>query len=330
VNLTPLAVVIVGAAVLVGILGQWSEAAGAFLLWRAVVGVLVLALAYEFVFARRVRVEARLSGGERLYLGRSEMLTLEFVNGAARPLTIRFVPVFPEGLSGAVMPSTLNLDSAQMRATTFQARPILLGRHAWPALPVRIRGPLRLAWWSRSVSPASEVRVLPDTLGARAVLAASAELGATTQARLGGARELHHLRGYRAGDPRHTIDWKATARASRLITRVFSEDQHLEVMILVDAGRTGRTQIDGMSQLAHYVNLAARFAEYCVAGDDQVGLVVFADRPLCTVAPGRGTAAVSRIRGALSGIETRLPSARVCSAWNGWIQFTPAATGCRN
>jgi uncharacterized protein (DUF58 family) len=71
-------------------------------------------------------------------------------------------------------------------------------------------------------------------------------------------------------------------------------------MILVDAGRTSRTEIDGLSQLGHYANLAARFAEYCVAGDDQVGLVVFADRPLRTIAPGRGTAAVARIRSALA------------------------------
>jgi uncharacterized protein (DUF58 family) len=314
VNLSPLAVVIVGAAVLLGILGQWSEAFGAFLLWRAVVGVLVLALAYEFVVVRRVRTEARLAGGERLYLGRTETLTLEFENAAPRPLTIRFSPVLPVGLSGAAATSMLSLDPGATTATTFDVRPIALGTHVWPALPVRIRGPLRLAWWSRSMSPTRDVRVLPDTLGARAVLAASAELGATTQARLGGARDLHHLRNYRAGDPRHTIDWKATARASRLITRVFSEDQHLEVMILVDAGRTGRTQIDGMSQLAHYVNLAARFAEYCVAGDDQVGLVIFADRPLTTIAPGRGTAAVTRIRNALAGIETRAVESDVLSA----------------
>jgi uncharacterized protein (DUF58 family) len=113
---------------------------------------------------------------------------------------------------------------------------------------------------------------------------------------------LHHLRDYRAGDPRNTIDWKATARATRLVTRVFSEDQHLEVVVAIDAGRTGRTELDGLSQFGHYANLAARFAEYCAAGDDQVGLVVFADRPLCAIAPGRGLASITRIRRALTGL----------------------------
>jgi uncharacterized protein (DUF58 family) len=74
-------------------------------------------------------------------------------------------------------------------------------------------------------------------------------------------------------------------------------------MLLVDAGRTGRTEIDGMQQLGHYANLAARFAEYCVANDDRVGLIAFADRPLASLAPARGTQAVTRVRNALAGLE---------------------------
>ena len=108
--------------------------------------------------------------------------------------------------------------------------------HAWLPLPARVRGPLNLAWWSRRLAPSGAARVLPDTLGPRSAVAGSSE-GATPQATIGGGQELHHLRDYQPGDPRHTIDWKATARASRLVTRVFSEDQHLEVMLLIDAGR---------------------------------------------------------------------------------------------
>ena len=55
--------------------------------------------------------------------------------------------------------------------------------------------------------------------------------------------------------------------------------------LLIDAGRTSRTEVDGLQQLGHYANLAARFAEYCVAHDDQVGLIAFADRPLATLKP---------------------------------------------
>jgi uncharacterized protein (DUF58 family) len=88
-----------------------------------------------------------------------------------------------------------------------------------------------------------------------------------------------------------------------LITRVFAEQQHLEIVLLVDAGRTSRTEIDGMPLLGHYANIAARFAERCAGGEDHVGLVAFADRPLASLGPARGMAAVARIRGALGELE---------------------------
>src|SRR4029077_3320956 len=108
------------------------------------------------------------------------------------------------------------------------------------------------------------------------------------------------------GDPRHTIDWKATARSSRLRTPVFREEPHPRGVLLLDAGRQSRTEVDGLQQLGHYANLAARFAEFCVAHDDQVGLIAFADRPLATLTPARGAEALTRIRAALTDL---VPSA---------------------
>jgi uncharacterized protein (DUF58 family) len=319
VNLTPFAVVALVAAALLGIVGTWSDALGEFPWWRLVVALLVIGLIYEFLAVRSRTVAAAWRSAGRLFLGRVETLELELGNLSARALTLRTLPVLPGGVAeaseaGARAQATVSADGPPVEArelrlppsgrirTGVAVRPIELGAHAWPMLPVRVLGPLGLAWWSRRVATDAESTVLPDTLGRRAAITGSAEAGAAPQSRLGGGHELHQLREYRSGDPRHTIDWKASARASRLITRVFSEDQHLEIMILLDAGRTSRTEFDGMSQLGHYVNLAARFAEYCAAGDDRVGLVVFADRPLRVVPPGRGGSGVVQIRRALAGL----------------------------
>jgi uncharacterized protein (DUF58 family) len=182
-------------------------------------------------------------------------------------------------------------------------RAVTLGPRSWPALPARIRGPLALADWSKHLAFDGDVDVRPDMRPPRGERVAYSEFGSAAQGAAGGSAELHHLRPYRAGDPRNAIDWKATARTSQLITRVFSEDQHLEIMLLVDAGRTSRVEVDGLPQLGHYVNLAVRFAQYCIAMDDQVGLLVFADRPIATLRPGRQVGAVTRIRNALSDLR---------------------------
>jgi uncharacterized protein (DUF58 family) len=58
-----------------------------------------------------------------------------------------------------------------------------------------------------------------------------------------------------------------------------------------------------LDRFGHYANIAARFAEHAVAHDDQVGLVIFADRPLASIAPGRGVGTVARIRALLTAAQ---------------------------
>jgi uncharacterized protein (DUF58 family) len=310
-NLTPAAVIAIALVGLLGIAGQWSAAVGTFPWWRLAAALLVLGAGYELWVSRRSRVAARWLGGERLFLGRPERLRLELANGSERALRVRLAPALPAGLrrddpapagSGIL---AVRLPPGGREAVTVDLRAIELGEQRWPPLPVRIRGPLHLAWWSRSVAMGETLRVAPDTLGTGAVTSGTAMAGAAGRATPGAGLELDRLRPYRPGDPRRMIDWKATARAASLVTRVFSEDQHLELVIALDAGRTSRIEIDGMSQLGHYANLAARFAEHCAAGDDLVGLVTFADVPLTELAPGRGIAAVTRIRRALAELAPR-------------------------
>jgi uncharacterized protein (DUF58 family) len=107
---------------------------------------------------------------------------------------------------------------------------------------------------------------------------------------------LHQLRRYVQGDPPARIDWKATARAHQLVTREFSEDQHLDVLVAIDAGRFSRVRAGRLDRFGLYANVAARFAEIVIPNDDRIGMIVFADRPLAVCAPDRGLPAVMRIR----------------------------------
>ena len=163
---------------------------------------------------------------------------------------------------------------------------------------------LRLGYWQRTIELGTELRVIPDSLTRIEQTSGFSRTGSTTQQRPHGGHELHHLREYRPGDPRHTIDWKASAKTGQLVTRVFGEDQHLEIMLILDAGRSSRNRIDGLSQLGHYINLAARFAEQAVANEDRIGMIAVTDRPVAVVPPGRGFKAVTIIREALTDLKT--------------------------
>jgi uncharacterized protein (DUF58 family) len=124
--------------------------------------------------------------------------------------------------------------------------------------------------------------------------------GVTRRAIAGAGAEVHELREYRRGDPLRSIDWKASARLSRWIARDFVAEQHLEIVLVLDTGRTSGIAIDRLTRLGHYVNAACRFAQHAIENEDRVGLVTFADRPLIALAPDHGQRAAVRLRARLA------------------------------
>ena len=93
--------------------------------------------------------------------------------------------------------------------------------------------------------------------GARRVAGESA--GETPRRLPGAGVELLQLRDYVSGDALSRIDWKATARRGTLVSREYSEAQHLEILLVIDAGRgEPRARGDARSPRALYANVAAR------------------------------------------------------------------------
>ena len=300
-SLRPPALILVALAACLGILGQWADAA-AFPWWRLVAALLVAGLLYEMLRLRGRRPVAAADLQRALHLGRREEIRLGITNPLPGPLTLRFAPGLPAPVLGPEQATELTLAAETRAEVRLPVRALELGQHAWQALAMRIRGPLGLAWWPVNCPLDGTIAVQPDILGRGGHGLGTAAVGGATQRAVGAGDELNRLRNYQPGDPLHTVDWKATARMNRLITRVFNRELHLEIMLVLDAGRTSRTEIDGMSQLGHYVNLSARFAEYAADNQDHVGLLAFADEPLAVVAPGRGALTTTRIRRALGAL----------------------------
>jgi uncharacterized protein (DUF58 family) len=181
--------------------------------------------------------------------------------------------------------------------------PVRLGVQVWPEIPARVLGRFGLAWWGRALQPAQSISVAPDTLRAPRRRPSGRTTGMRPRRTVGAGSELHQLREYVQGDPISRIDWKATARKGQFITREFTEDQHLDVLVAIDAGRLSRVRAGRLDRFGLYSNIAARLAEVVTPNDDRVGLVVFSDRTLAVCAPERGAAAITRIRHALERLN---------------------------
>jgi uncharacterized protein (DUF58 family) len=289
--------------VLMAIVGDWSGDPGLARLWYLSLALLLLGLAYEGWIMLRTGLGVTITTAKpRSILGRPAALEMTFTHRLRRALLLEIAPDSPPSveMDGAVRTLVVPPAGASLSLT---ATPRRLGQQTWPPLRARVAGPLGLAWWTRPLPAQFTLSVAPDLLRDDAERAGATASGARARSLLGAGGEVLQLREYRPGDPQHVIDWKATARSNRLVSRDFSEDQHLEIILAIDAGRASSLRAGDLDRFGHYANIAARFAEHAVAHDDQVGLVIFADRPLASIAPGRGVGTVARIRAMLSAVQ---------------------------
>jgi uncharacterized protein (DUF58 family) len=283
--------------------GIWSSHPGFNDLWRIPAALLLLGLAGESAVVRRIPISVAIETAPRAFLGRAQPASFAFRNDSSRTVAIEYAPVLPDGFEPLGQLRQVTAPARGIGSDAFWLLPIKLGAQPSRVLASRLRGPLGLAWWSRDLWPSTRLSIAPDTSSHGAARPRGYPSGPRSRRAVGAGAELHQLRGYRAGDPMARIDWKATARVRRLVTREFSEDQHLDILVAIDGGRFSRVRVGALDRFGLYANAAARFAELATANDDRIGLMVFSDRPLSSCAPARGLAGVTRIRRALEAVQ---------------------------
>jgi uncharacterized protein (DUF58 family) len=284
----------------IAVVSDWSHHAVLPGLWGLPAALLLLGLAYESWMVSRSGLSLEVEPPERLFLGRNCSVRFVCRHSLPRNLAIELAPSAPDSFEMDSDVIRLGIPPGVPASIERRASPSRLGVYSWPSLRTRVAGPVGLAWWPKELTCQRQVRVLPDLFRSSAEVKGLAASGAKAGTEIGTGAEVLRLRDYRAGDPPRVIDWKATARAGRLISRDFAQDHRLQIVIVLDAGRASALRAGALDRFGHYVNVAARLAQHAAVQDDLVGLVVYADRPLAALAPARGTQAVARLRAMLA------------------------------
>jgi uncharacterized protein (DUF58 family) len=289
---------------LLGVAGTWSEEPAFASAWLLPAFLLLAGLAAEAWYLLGTRVEASLRLDARLKLGQPAAAAFTFTHNRRRPQVLQYARALPPAIRQHGDVRELELPPDEEYRDPVTLLPLRLGKSRFGDVPARLLGRFALAWWSRHLPQSQDFSVAPDHLprGARPV--AGESVGETPRRLPGVGVELLQLREYAPGDALSRIDWKATARRGSLVAREYSEAQHLEILIVIDASRASLVRAGELDRLGLYANVAARLAEHVVSAEDRVGMLVYSDRMLAACAPDRGVRAVTRLRRALEGLES--------------------------
>ncbi len=215
-----------------------------------------------------------------LPLGVYTPVRLRVSNPGKRGVDVEVFDVPPLHSETEGLPWRLKVPGRGWVELEYRLRPTQRGDHRFePAdLLLRQRGDL---WRRRMAAGAPQpVRVVPNfqAVSRFAILALADQLGQIgirVSRRRGEGLEFQDLREYRDGDSLRRIDWKATARRQRLISRQYQDERNQQVVCLIDCGRHMHAKDGDLTHFDHVLNTVLLLAYVALRQGDSVGFLTF-------------------------------------------------------
>ncbi len=197
------------------------------------------------------------------------------------------------------LPRRVDLDDASVSTLAYRLRPGARGNFRFEGVQLRLYSPLRLWRQSRISGAIQSVRVFPNFAPLAGFALFSAEqasrlVGAHIKRRRGEGTDFHQMREYRVGDSMRQIDWKATARARKLISREYQDEKNQQLLLMLDTGRRMLAHEGGLSHFDRALDAALVVSYIALRRGDAVGLLATGGEERW-VAPQRGMGAIDTL-----------------------------------
>lgn len=293
-------------------IGLLSATRGANLWWLAAMlslDAVILALAlWDSRSVRTHRVQVARQMQQRLSIGRENRVQLTVRAGSAAAI-LQIRDGYPQGFGATPATLQANLAASESTELSYTVFPTQRGAYEWGNIQVRQLGRWGLAWHNWKIPQTQTIAVYPDLIGLQALsirLTLQTSGNIRRAKRLGMGTEFAELREYSTGDDPRLIDWKATARRSRLLLRVLEPEQEQTLIILLDCGRLMTAQVKGLARFDWGMNAALALALTGLKRGDRVGVGLF-DRQMHTwIPPERGQSHLSKLIERLTPVQPTL------------------------
>jgi uncharacterized protein (DUF58 family) len=280
----------------------------AWLIGSAAFALIVAADALLLMLGRRLTAQRSLPGSAALNVWLDVRLRLTNASGA--PLRCAVYDHHPAECAAEALPRNVVVPAGGWADLAYRLRPTSRGNLQFGPIEARLRSPLSL--WERTarIAAAQELRVYPNfaALTGYALLATDhrlSEVGILQRRRRGEGLDFDQLREYREGDSVRKIDWKASERMRKLISRDYQDERDQQMMFLIDCGRRMRAQDDACSHFDHALDATLLLAYVALRQGDAVGLMTMSGAERF-VAPRKSRATVHRILNTVYDLQPSL------------------------
>src|SRR5579862_3037642 len=243
----------------------------------------------------------------RFFKDRDGEIRVRVYNSGLKARKIRVGLVAPEGIEAAGEDVLLGLpEGAKAAEFSWRCTPRRRGRYRMGACHLEAASPFGLWAVRRRDAVPLEIRVYPNLRrdeDLKALRRGAEGMHALRQ--IGRGREFEKLREYVAGDGFDEIDWKATARRGRPITRVFQVERTQEIYVVIDASRLSARPAGNETELERAIVAGLITGAAAEKRGDLFGLAAFSDRVESFTRARNGKAHYAACRDAIYELQPR-------------------------
>lgn len=177
----------------------------------------------------------------------------------------------------------LKIKPGNHKIIQYFVRPVKRGEYHFGAVNVFVKSPLGLIVKRYKFSENKMVPVYPSFMQMRkyelfAISNRLNELGIKKIRKIGNNNEFDKIKDYVSGDDYRTINWKATARKSKLMVNQYQDERAQQVYSIIDMGRLMKMPFNGLSLLDYSINSSLVISNIAMLKHDKAGIITFSDR----------------------------------------------------
>ena len=174
-----------------------------------------------------------------VFLGKRVEVVISVANKSGAKLCVDVADEPPDLLGETDALVNLRVGGAYGATARYSAAALFRGEGSFGPLSARYSRPYGLGWRQFTAGAAAPISVLPDLSEILKSVPGSntPREGERSTRASGTGSEFDQMRQYQAGDDPRKLDWKATARARRLMVRQYRADRNREVVFILETGR---------------------------------------------------------------------------------------------
>ena len=282
-----------------------------FVFWAyAIVLGIVALLDYLITQYTRPNLKVTRTLDPHLALGIRQKVTIKVSNQSSRPQQLWLTDSPSSQLRIQALPAEAQIAPGEHAIIQYRIIPLQRGLAEFGRVCCRIKSSLKL--WEKNTyyCEPEQAKIYPNYKPLFQSSFINSELlysdwGVQLSQRRGEGTDFRQLRDFRVGDSLRQIDWRATARFNRPISREYQEERDQQVIFLLDCGRRMRAKDGDISHFDHALNALLLSAFIALRQGDKVGLLSFAGQPRW-VPPLKGQHQISHLLDQIYDLDSSL------------------------